>query len=265
MRRAPPRPLRRGPGSPPKPPAGRPPRAPCEGVGVWISYPPGTASRQGRIGGTPVPCPDTGRVDTSRRPESTAMRSARSPAGRSPDGTTASPAITSATRSSARRTRAATTPAERGPSGLRSPRGRVRRDLGGDTCGCNAGGIGISNALTLARRKRRVGSRAAEWREADPLLAPGRVCDRAAGVHGVRSWPRSRARRRARARCAHIARSVTQAARQPLHATERVPAWAPASGLTWALLRAVETPSRYRSSNYRGGTGCEPGARCQRA
>ena len=59
-------------------------------------------------------------------------------------------------------------------------------------------GIGNSNALTLARRKRRVGSRAAERREADPLLAPGRVCDRAAGVHGVRFWPRSRARPRAR-------------------------------------------------------------------
>ncbi len=65
-------------------------------------------------------------------------------------------------------------------------------------------GIGNSNALTLARRKRRVGSKAAERREADPLLAPGRVCDRAAGVHGVRFRPR------ARARCAHIACSVTQ-------------------------------------------------------
>ena len=93
-----------------------------------------------------------------------------------------------------------------------------------------AAAVTVAGLAFLVRRKRRVGSRAAERREADPLLAPDSVCDRAAGVRGVRFRPRSRARPRARARCAHIARRVTLAARQRLHATGRGPRGARHSG-----------------------------------
>ncbi|MFN8994227.1 MAG: hypothetical protein ACK5X3_11290, partial [Pseudomonadota bacterium] len=90
-------------------------------------------------------------------------------------------------------------------------------------------GIGNPNALTMARHTLQVGRTAAARHEVGPPDAPGSVPGKAASVHGVRLRPRARARPRAQACRALIARSATQAARQPLHATGRVPAWAPAS------------------------------------
>jgi len=85
---------------------------------------------------------------------------------------------------------------------------------------------GISNALPTVRPTLQVERTAAVRPEVGPPVAPGSVPEKAANVHGVRFRPHSRARSRARARWAHIARSTTQATRQPLYATRRAPAWA---------------------------------------
>ena len=82
---------------------------------------------------------------------------------------------------------------------------RTRSSSSGDTQDASCERVSISARLRGLRlqggsavhsrsSERRVGSKAAERREADPLLAPDSVCDRAAGVHGVRFRPRSRAR-----------------------------------------------------------------------
>ena len=92
-----------------------------------------------------------------------------------------------------------------------------------------AGGTGNSIALTMAPRKGQVGCTAAARHAVGAPDESGRVSVAAAGVHGVRSRPRSRARLRAQARCAHRTRSLTRAARQPLHSTGWVPARAPAT------------------------------------
>jgi hypothetical protein len=103
----------------------------------------------------------------------------------------------------------------------------------------------------MAGRKRQVGCTAVARHEVGPLDATGSVPDKAASVRGFRSWPRSWGRPRAQARCAHLARSATQAARQPLHCTGRVPSWAPAT-------QAASSCPASRALLCGGGWGCSP-------
>jgi hypothetical protein len=119
---------------------------------------------------------------------------------------------------------------------------RVRRSVKRfDSSGRVIRGVGSSSALTMARRKRQVGGKAAARHEGGPPDAPCSVPEKAASVHGLRCGPRSRARPGAQARCAHIARTANRAARQPLHCCASAPV--PAS----ATCRCGEAVPRRRT------------------